>query len=176
MKTLKQNMAKNRSLNKIGKEFDALVADMKKTAADWAKASGPKKDQLLRKMKAMTKEKTELQDEMERAVMDIDKDVALQVDERYTRIALTNAISRMVEQEIKSIIPNRSKRRLVERNMAKSSAAIRRKSLEYVQAIKKTISETEWSNLQTFILFWTKKGGPLPCFMPMNIAQIQKCK
>ena len=83
-------MAKNRSLNKIGKEFDALVADMKKTAADWAKASGPKKDQLLRKMKSMTKEKKELQDEMERAVMDIDKDVALQVDERYTRYSLVN--------------------------------------------------------------------------------------
>ena len=169
MKTLKENMAKNRSLNKIGKEFDALVADMKKTAADWAKASGPKKDQLLRKMKSMTKEKKELQDEMERAVMDIDKDVALQVDERYTRIALTNAISRMVEQEIKSIIPNRSKRRLVERNMAKSSAAIRRRSLEYVQAIKKTISEAEWSNLQTFA---TSANGLTEAMSDSQIADL----
>lgn len=169
MKTLRENMAKNRSLNKIGKEFDELVADMKKTATEWAKASGPKKDQLLRKMKAMTKEKKELQDEMERAVIDIDKDVTLQVDERYTRIALTNAISRMVEQEIKSIIPNRSKRRLVERNMAKSSAAIRRKSLEYVQAIKKTISETEWSNLQTFA---TSANGLTEAMSDSQIADL----
>jgi ElaB/YqjD/DUF883 family membrane-anchored ribosome-binding protein len=70
-------MAKNRSLNKIGKEFDELIADMKKTAAEWAKASGSKKDSLLRKLKQMTKEKKELQAEMERVVMDIDKDVTL---------------------------------------------------------------------------------------------------
>lgn len=169
MKTSEENMAKNRSLNKIGKQFDELVADMKKTAAEWAKASGPKKDQLLRKMKAMTKEKKELQDEMERAVMDIDKDVALQVDERYTHIALTNAISRMVEQEIKSIIPNRSKRRLVERNMAKSSATIRRKSFEYVQAIKNTMTESEWSNLQTFT---TSANGLTEAMSDSQIADL----
>ncbi len=169
MKTLREAMAKNRSLNKIGKEFDELIADMKKTAAEWAKASGSKKDSLLRKLKQMTKEKKELQAEMERVVMDIDKDVTLQVDERYLRVVLTSSIKRLVEQEIKSIIPNRSKRRLVERNMAKSSATIRRKSFEYVQSIKNTLSESEWSNLQTFA---TSANGLTEAMSDSQIADL----
>ena len=74
-------MAKNRSLNKIGKEFDKLVADMKKMAGEYAKASGSKKQQLVNKLKDMTKKKKRLQAEMESAVNAADKDVELQIDE-----------------------------------------------------------------------------------------------
>ena len=74
-------MAKNRSLNKIGKEFDKLVADMKKMAGEYAKASGSKKQQLVNKLKDMTKKKKQLQAEMESAVNAADKDVELQIDE-----------------------------------------------------------------------------------------------
>lgn len=115
-------MAKNQSLSKIGKEFDELVADMKKTAAEWTKASGSKKDLLLRKLKQMTKEKKELQAEMERAVMDIDKDVELQVDERYLRVVLKSSIKRLVESQLKMVQPNRSQRRLAERTDSSAKA------------------------------------------------------
>ena len=74
-------MAKNRSLNKIGKEFDSLVKDMKKMASEYAKADGSKKQQMVTKLKQMTKEKKELQSEMESAVNAADKDVELQIDE-----------------------------------------------------------------------------------------------
>jgi len=74
-------MAKNRSLNKIGKDFDKIVTDMKKMAAEYAKADGTKKQSLLNKLKQMTKEKKRLQGEMESAVNASDKDVELQVDE-----------------------------------------------------------------------------------------------
>ena len=87
-------MAKNRSLNKIGKEFDKLVADMKKMAGEYAKADGSKKQQLVNKLKQMTKKKKQLQAEMESAVNAADKDVELQVDEmvKLIRKEVTNLI------------------------------------------------------------------------------------
>ena len=87
-------MAKNRSLNKIGKEFDKLVADMKKIAGEYAKADGSKKQQLVNKLKQMTKKKKQLQGEMESAVNAADKDVELQVDEmvKLIRKEVTNLI------------------------------------------------------------------------------------
>ena len=87
-------MAKNRSLNKIGKEFDKLVADMKKMAGDYAKASGSKKQQLVNKLKDMTKKKKQLQAEMESAVNAADKDVELQIDE----------MSQLIRKEVSNVI------------------------------------------------------------------------
>jgi len=74
-------MAKNRSLNKIGKEFDKLVVDMKKMAGEYATATGSKKQSILSKLKQLTKKKKQLQSEMESAVNAADKDVELQIDE-----------------------------------------------------------------------------------------------
>jgi len=88
-------MAKNRSLNKIGKEFDKLVVDMKKMAGEYAKANGSKKQQLVSKLKQMTKKKKELQKEMESAVNAADKDVELQIDE------MTNLIRKEVTKLMK---------------------------------------------------------------------------
>ena len=87
-------MAKNRSLNKIGKEFDKVVADMKKMAGDYAKADGSKKQQLIAKLKQMTKKKKQLQSEMESAVNAADKDVELQIDE----------MSQLIRKEVSTVI------------------------------------------------------------------------
>jgi len=87
-------MAKNRSLNKIGKEFDKLVVDMKKMGAEYAKADGSKKQQMVSKLKQMTKKKKELQSEMESAVSAADKDVELQVDE----------VANLIRSEVTKII------------------------------------------------------------------------
>jgi len=90
-------MAKNRSLNKIGKEFDKLVADMKKMAGDYAKASGSKKQQLVNKLKDMTKKKKQLQAEMESAVNAADKDVELQIDEMKDLIR--KEVTKIIKEE-----------------------------------------------------------------------------
>ena len=90
-------MAKNRSLNKIGKEFDALVVNMKKLAGEYAKASGPKKQQLVSKLKQMTKKKKQLQAEMESAVNAADKDVELQIDEMKDLIR--KEVTKLIKEE-----------------------------------------------------------------------------
>ena len=87
-------MAKPRSLNKIGKEFDKIVVDMKKMAQEYAKADGSKKQQLVTKLKQMTKDKKRLQGEMESAVRSSDKDVELQIDE----------MSRLIQNHVSSLI------------------------------------------------------------------------
>lgn len=114
-------MAKNRSLKVIGKEFDDLVADMKKISAEWAKASGDKKNTLLRKLKAMTAEKKELQAEMEQAVMALDKDVTLQVDEQRH---VNRAIRRLVERKIKKFLSENKTRLILEANASGLASAV----------------------------------------------------
>jgi len=74
-------MATNRSLNKIGKEFDKIVAEMKKLATEYVKADDSKKQQLVTRLKQLTKSKKQLQSEMESAVNATDKDAELQIDE-----------------------------------------------------------------------------------------------
>jgi len=93
----------NKSVNKIGKDFDKVVADMAKMAKDYAKASGDKKQDLLKKLKDLTSKKKDLKSQLERAVMDAEKSVALQIDERYMKIALTSMIGRLVEQEMSAL-------------------------------------------------------------------------
>lgn len=114
-------MAKNRSLKAIGKEFDDLVADMKKISTEWAKASGDKKNTLLRKLKAMTAEKKELQAEMEQAVMALDKDVTLQVDEQRH---VNRAIRRLVERKIKKFLSENKTRLILEANASGLASAV----------------------------------------------------
>jgi len=74
-------MAAKRSLNKIGKEFDKIVAEMKKLATEYVKADDGKKQQLVARLKQLTKSKKQLQSEMESAVNATDKDAELQIDE-----------------------------------------------------------------------------------------------
>ena len=90
-------MAKNRSLNKIGKEFDKLVTDMKKMASEYAKADGVKKQQMISKLKQMTKKKKQLQAEMESAVNAADKDVELQIDEMKDLIR--KEVTKLIKEE-----------------------------------------------------------------------------
>ena len=74
-------MAKGRSISKISKELEKLVADMKDKATEYAKADGVKKQKLLTTLKDMTKDKKRLEGELESAVHELDKDAQLQIDE-----------------------------------------------------------------------------------------------
>lgn len=114
-------MTKNRSFKIIGKEFDALVIDMKSTAAEWAKSSGSKRNTLLAKMKQMTKKKQMIQAEMERAVMDIDKDAELQIDEqRY----VNRTIRRLIEKKIKKFLTENKTRFIMEASAAGLASSV----------------------------------------------------
>ena len=70
----------NKKVNKVGKEFDKVVDEMKKLAPKFAKADGAEKDKILKKLKELTAKKKDLKAEIERSVMDAEKDVDLQIE------------------------------------------------------------------------------------------------
>jgi hypothetical protein len=70
----------NKKVNKIGKEFDKVVDEMKKLAPKFAKADGAEKDKILKKLKELTAKKKDLKSEIERSVMDAEKDIDLQIE------------------------------------------------------------------------------------------------
>jgi hypothetical protein len=74
-------MAKGRSISKISKELEKLVAGMKDKATEYANADGVKKQKLMATLKDLTKDKKRLEQELESAVNELDKDAQLQIDE-----------------------------------------------------------------------------------------------
>ena len=70
----------NKTVNKVGKDFDKVVDEMKKLAPKFAKADGKEKEKILKKLKELTAKKKDLKAEIERAVMDAEKDVDLQIE------------------------------------------------------------------------------------------------
>ena len=70
----------NKKVNKVGKDFDKVVDEMKKLAPKFAKADGKEKEKILKKLKELTAKKKDLKDEIERTVMDAEKDVDLQIE------------------------------------------------------------------------------------------------
>ena len=70
----------NKKVNKVGKDFDKVVDEMKKLAPKFAKADGAEKEKILKKLKELTAKKKDLKAEIERTVMDAEKDVDLQIE------------------------------------------------------------------------------------------------
>ena len=70
----------NKKVNKVGKEFDKVVDEMKKLAPKFAKADGAERDKILKKLKELTAKKKDLKAEIERSVMDAEKDIDLQIE------------------------------------------------------------------------------------------------
>ena len=56
-------MAKGRSISKVSKELEKLVAGMKDKATEYAKADGVKKQKLMATLKDLTKDKKRLEQE-----------------------------------------------------------------------------------------------------------------
>jgi hypothetical protein len=93
-------MAKYRSITKISKDLEDVTTTMKKLAKDYGKASGQAKDKIVAQLKKLTKDKQDLEHELQGSVGELDKDVQLQVDE------VRNAIKNIVREEL-----NKSKRK-----------------------------------------------------------------
>ena len=70
----------NKKVNKVGKDFDKVVDEMKKLAPKFAKADGKEREKILKKLKELTAKKKDLKAEIERTVMDAEKDVDLQIE------------------------------------------------------------------------------------------------
>ena len=70
----------SKKVNKVGKDFDKVVDEMKKLAPKFAKADGKEREKILKKLKELTAKKKDLKDEIERTVMDAEKDVDLQIE------------------------------------------------------------------------------------------------
>ena len=93
-------MAKYRSITKISKDLENVTTTMKKLAKDYGKASGTDKDKIVAQLKKLTKDKQDLEQELQGSVGELDKDVQLQVDE------VRKAIKTIVREEL-----NKSKRK-----------------------------------------------------------------
>ena len=67
-------------VTKIGKKLDKVVADMKKLAPKYVKATGDKKQEILEKLKKLTSERDDLKNQLSSAVNDLEKSVKLQIE------------------------------------------------------------------------------------------------
>ena len=86
----------SKKVNKVGKEFDKVVDEMKKLAPKFVKADGAEKDKILKKLKELTAKKKDLKDEIERSVMDAEKDIDLQIEiKEMIKSVLSESINEM---------------------------------------------------------------------------------
>jgi F0F1-type ATP synthase membrane subunit b/b' len=111
----------NKKVNKVGKEFDKVVDEMKKLAPKFAKASGAEKDKILKKLKELTAKKKDLKAEIERSVMDAEKDIDLQIEiKSMIKSVLAKSLNEVVRRPLKSnIVQNYGYfkiKRFIERN------------------------------------------------------------
>ena len=95
----------SKKVNKVGKEFDKVVDEMKKLAPKFAKADGKEKDKILKKLKELTAKKKDLKAEIERSVMDAEKDVDLQIEiKQMIKAVLSESLNEVVRRPLKSNI------------------------------------------------------------------------
>jgi len=70
----------SKKITKVGKDLDKTIADMKKLGADYVKADGDKKADILKKLKQLTSKRDDLKKDLELAVTDAEKDIKLQIE------------------------------------------------------------------------------------------------
>ena len=75
---------------------------MKKMAKEYAKATGTAKDKIVAQLKKLTKDKQDLEQELQRSVGELDKDVELQIDE----------VRKLIKKTIKEELANAKKTKL----------------------------------------------------------------
>jgi len=79
-------------VTKIGKKLDKTIADMKKLAPKFVKASGDKKEDILSQLKVLTKQRDDLKNELDKAVQQAEKSVKLKI-ENYVSTVLPMIIA-----------------------------------------------------------------------------------
>ncbi len=82
-----ENFLNERSINKISKDLEAVATEMVKTVGQWKAAKGDKKAELLEILRALNKEKAELEKELDSAVAGKDKNIQLILTEEVEATA-----------------------------------------------------------------------------------------
>jgi len=72
---------KNDNINKLGKDLDKVIKDMKKTGEQFTKANAEKRPELLTKLKDLTREKNAVKGQLATAISDAEKDPMLNISE-----------------------------------------------------------------------------------------------
>ena len=73
-----------RSINKIQKEWSDITTKMLQKVSEWKEAEGDRKSELLEELKGLTKQKAELEKELDAKVAGKDKDVQLAISEDHS--------------------------------------------------------------------------------------------
>jgi hypothetical protein len=90
-------MATPRKVTKAAEKLEKHSSEMQEVAAKWTKAKGDEKPKLFDKLKKMTAEKRRLEQELNTALLELDKDTELQIDE------IRKLIRNVIREEIKKI-------------------------------------------------------------------------
>ena len=104
----------NKKVNKVGKEFDKVVDEMKKLAPKFAKADLNDKQKILKKLKELTAKKKDLKSQLERTVMDAEKDIELQIE---IRKMLKTAVTKKLNEGKRSLKEAKSNIKTTWRNV-----------------------------------------------------------
>ena len=96
---LKESLGLNegRSINKISKEHAKVVLDMAKTAGEWKEAEGDRKAELLEKLRALNKQKADLEKELDAAVAGKDRGLELSLQEAEELAYLEIEVNKILE-------------------------------------------------------------------------------
>lgn len=86
-----------RSINKISKDHAKVVLDMAKTAGEWKEAEGDRKAELLEKLRALNKQKADLEKELDAAVAGKDRGLELSLQEAEELAYLEIEVNKILE-------------------------------------------------------------------------------
>lgn len=92
-------MATPRKVTKAAEKLEKHSAEMQDVAKKWQAAAGKDKQKLLDQLKKMTREKRDLESQLQRAIADLDKDTELQIDE--VRRLIRNIIREEIQKRKK---------------------------------------------------------------------------
>ena len=92
-------MATPRKVTKAAEKLEKHSAEMQEIAAKWSKAIGEEKVKLFDKLKKMTAEKRKLEQELNTALLELDKDTELQMNE--VRLLIRNIIREEIKKKMK---------------------------------------------------------------------------
>ena len=88
-----------RSINKISKDHAATVLDMANTAKEWKAAEGDRKSELLDKLRALNKQKADLEKELDDAVAGKDRNLQLSLEEAEELAYLEKEVNEILKDE-----------------------------------------------------------------------------
>jgi len=95
---------KNDNINKLGKDLDKVIKDMKKAGEQFTKASAEKRPELLTKLKDLTREKNAVKGQLATAISDAEKDPMLNISEGMPKLTELVPFNRRSRRHIQRLL------------------------------------------------------------------------